>query len=243
MRPVCSVLLFRHFVPRLRTLYVVAAGVLIITLTSRWSDAALVMVNTPGSSTTGGLSVNARATVTTSANQVTIFLENLQVDPRSVTQAISGFQFHLSSGETVGSLTSSSGVERTIADNGAFTNGASAASGWSLSKTGSDLKLNLLGMPTAPDHTIIGPPGAGNLYANANASIKNGIHSPFFGQSATFTMDIPGVTTATTVTSGVFQFNTSGGNTVPGTTVPEPATGATMFMIATTMLGSRRRRA
>jgi hypothetical protein len=130
-----------------------------------------------------------------------------------------------------------------IADNGSFTNGGSAASGWGLSTAGSDLKLNLLGMPTAPDHTIIGPPGPGNLYVNANASIKNGIHSPFFGESATFIMNVPGVTAASTVTSATFQFNTGGGNTVPGLAgVPEPASTA---MIMTIGLGalSRRRRA
>jgi len=234
--------LVQQFVPRLRAFILVAAGVLLITLAARSSDAALVMVNTPGGSTTGGLSVNARATVTTAANQVTIFLENLQADPRSVTQALSGFQFHLSSGQTVGSLTSSTGVERTVAANGAFTNGGSASTGWSLSKTGSDLKLNLLGTPAAPDHTIIGPPGAGNMYANANASIKNGIHSPFFGQSATFVMNVPGVTPATTVTTGIFQFNTGGGNTVVGTTVPEPAASATMLTIGLAAIGARRRR-
>lgn len=231
----------RHLISRSRSLVIVAAALMLLTAIPRSTDAALLFVNTPGGSTTGGLAVSAKATVTTSANQVVILLENLQADPRSVTQALSGFQFHLNTGHADGSLTSSSGIERTIADTGAFTNGGSAASGWGLSKVGSDLKLNLLGMPTAPNHTIIGPPGAGNLYSNANSSIKNGTHSPFFGESATFTLSVPGVTAASTVTSATFQFNTSGGNMVLGNTAPEPASGAMVMTIALAALGIRRR--
>src|SRR5215213_10298726 len=120
----------RNLIPRLRTFTIVAAASLLITLTAQRGDAALLLVNTAGGATTGGLPVSAKATVTTGANQVTILLENLQADPRSVTQALSGFQFHLSSGQSAGSLTSSSGIERMIAANGSFTNGGSAASGW-----------------------------------------------------------------------------------------------------------------
>jgi hypothetical protein len=232
----------RHMIPRPLSLTLVAAGGLLITLAPGSADAALLVASTAPGSSTGGQPVSARATITTGTNQVTVFLENLQSDPKSVTQCLSGLQFHIDSGQTTGTLASSSGKERTVGSNGEFTIGNNVATGWSLSSVGSDLKLDLLGTPAAPDHTIIGPPNASNMYAAANPSIANGIHSPFLGLNATFTLNVPNVTPASTVSDVVFQFNTGGGNTVPATTVPEPATCATFGAITLVTLGARRRR-
>jgi hypothetical protein len=127
-----------------------------------------------------------------------------------------------------------------VNSNGTYIDGAIVATGWSLSTVGSDLKLNLLGNPTAPDHTIIGPPNGANLYANANPSVNNGVHSPFFGLSASFTLSVPGVTAASTISGSVFQFNTGPGNTVPGTDIPEPI--ALTATAGIGMLAMRRRR-
>ena len=204
--------------------------------------AAMITISTPAGSMTGGQPVSARATFTTGTDSLTIFLENLQADPRSVTQNLSGLQFHLSgfSAQTGGlQLASSSGTERTVGSDGHFTNGGAASTGWSLSTTGSDLKLNLLGTPAAPAHTIIGPPAASGVYSNANPSITNGIHSPFFGGSASFTLNVPGVTMLTDVTSAIFQFNTSPGFTVTGQ-VPEPS--AALLLLPSLLLASVRRR-
>jgi hypothetical protein len=205
--------------------------------------AALITISTPAGSSTGGQPVSAKATFTTGTDSVTVLLENLQADPRSVTQNLSGLQFHLAginpqTGST--QLASSSGTERTVGSDGHFTNGGSASTGWSLSTVGSDLKLNLLGTPAAPAHTIIGPPDGSGVYSNANPSITNGIHSPFFGGSASFTLNVPGVTALTDVTSAIFQFNTSPGFTVNGV-VPEPQCAAILFATGLTVL--RRRRA
>ena len=213
------------------------AGLFVILLTSAYSNAAIIGFNTPSGATTGGQPISAQATFTTSANQVTIVLSNLQANPTSVVQNLSGLQFKISSGQNSGSIASSAGVERNIAADGAFADAGSAPTGWSLSAVGSDLKLNLLGTATAPDHTIIGPPDGSNLYSAGNGSIVNGAHSPFLGLSASFTLNVPGVTAQSTITSATFQFNTSGGNTVPG--VPEPAS---LGVLALSALATARRR-
>lgn len=188
------------------------------------ANAAIIGFDTPIGSTSGGMPVSARATFTTSANQVTVVLENLQANPASIVQCLSGLQFTIGSGQNAGSLSSSSGIERNIATDGTFADAGSAATGWSLSTVGSDLKLNLLGTMTAPDHTIIGPPDGSNLYSAGNGSIVNGTHSPFMALSATFTLNVPGVTPQSAITSTTFQFNTGGNNNVTGTPhVPEPA--------------------
>ena len=191
------------------------------------ASGAVISYQTPVGATGGGQPVAARATFTTSANQVSILLENLQVDPTSVVQCISGLQFTLSTGQNAGSLLSSLGLERRVNDDASFDDLSNAASGWSLATVGSSLKLNVLGMPTAPAHLVIGPPlenagkshGTAGSYADANGSITGGPHNPFFGEALNFTVTVPGVTSQSSITGTTFQFNTSAGTTV---FVPEP---------------------
>ncbi len=202
--------------------FILAVALLASMVVPGTASAAVIAYQTPAGSSSGGQPVDAKATFTTSANQVQVKLENLQADPRSVTQCLSGLQFTVSTGQSSGSLTSSSGVERTVASDGTFVDGSATAMGWSLSTVGGDLKLNLLGTPTAPDHTIIGPADGSNVYSNANSSITNGVHSPFAALSATFAMNVPGVTAASSISATTFQFNTSPGSTVIAS-VPEPA--------------------
>jgi hypothetical protein len=211
----------------------------VIVLTSTFAHGAIIGFNTPAGATTGGQPVSAKATFTTSANQVSILLENLQANPTSIVQCLSGLQFTISSGQNAGALSASSGAERVIAVDGTYADAAGTTStGWSLSTVASSLKLNLLGTPTAPDHTIIGPPNGANLYTG-NGSIVNGAHSPFIGLNATFVINVPGVTAQSTITSTTFQFNTAGGNTVPG--VPEPTAAGVIGLAAIGALARRSR--
>jgi len=168
--------------------------------------------------------VDAQVSFTTSANAVQIVLQNDQADPKSAVECLSGLQFHLSTGQTSGGLTRSSGFDRSIMGNGSYSDGANpVSSGWLLQSAGSDLKLNDLGSDS-PLHTIVGPPNGSNVYANGNPSIKNGPHNPHLAPSVSFTLNVPGVTAASTISSVVFQFNTSAGNNVTGVVaVPEPA--------------------
>jgi hypothetical protein len=181
-----------------------------------------------GATESGGNAVDAKAIVTTGAGTVTVQLFNLLVNPTTVAQNISDFDFALSGTTSLGSLASSSGQDITVASNGTFTLGSTVATGWAFtSPTAGSYLLNVLGA-AGPTHTILGAPGAGGTYSNANGSIAgNDPHNPFLNQSATFTLNITGVTTDTTVSSAIFSFGTAAGDNVPGgsgpnSTVPEP---------------------
>jgi hypothetical protein len=180
-----------------------------------------------GATESGGNPVDAKAIITTGAGTVTVQLFNLLVNPSTVAQNISDFDFALSGTTSLGSLASSSGQEITVASNGTFTLGNTVATGWAFtSPTAGSYLLNVLGA-AGPTHTILGAPGAGGTYSNAGGSIAgNGPHNPFLNQSATFTLNITGVTANTTVSSTIFSFGTVAGDNVPGSgpssTVPEP---------------------
>ena len=185
---------------------------------------------TPTGSMTGGQPVDASAVFTTGSGTVTITLDNLLANPTSVVQNLSDLSFTLSNGATSGTLASSSGMEITVAGNGSFTTGSTVPTGWVLSSASGGLLLDVLSGPghAGPAHLIIGPPGPGNTYSNANGSIAgNGPHNPFLNQMATFTIDVAGVTPTTTITGATFSFGTTdGANLVPGrptSSVPEPA--------------------
>ena len=178
----------------------------------------------PGGSTAGGQPVSATATFVTSTDDITITLRNLQANPTSVIQNISDLAFTLSTGQTSGTLFSSSGQERTVNGDGTFSPGPTVATGWALDATA--LHLNVLGTAIGPAHTLIGDSGPGNLYSNANNSIAgNGPHNPFLSGTLTFDLHVVGVTVASLVDSVTFSFGTTAGTNVLGIPrVPEPAT-------------------
>jgi hypothetical protein len=179
----------------------------------------------PGATESGGNAVNASGQVTTGAGTVTITLFNNLVNQTTVAQNISDFSFSLSGTTSLGSLASSSGQEINVAANGTFATGSTVATGWILSSpsSGSYILDALAAGGAGPEHTILGAPGAGGTYSNANGSIAgNDPHNPFLNQSATFTLNITGVTASTNVSNVLFSFGTVSGNNVPGGGVPEP---------------------
>jgi PEP-CTERM motif-containing protein len=195
------------------------------------SAATITYDTAPGSTTLGG-AVDATATfVTNNDETLTITLTDLLANPTDVAQLISDISFTLSNSEGTGSILSSSGQDITVNSNGTFTTGSTVDTGWGLTASMSGFHLDVLGTKTAPTHLIIGPPDGSNLYSNANGSIAgNPPHNPFLNGTATFTLEIPGISADTTVTSATFSFGTDeGANLVPGTprnqpTVPEPGT-------------------
>jgi len=180
----------------------------------------------PGATESGGNPVKAAASVTTGDGTVTIQLFNLLANPTTVAQNLSDFAFSLSGTTALGSLASSSGQEINVAADGTFTLGSTVAAGWILSSpaTGSYILDALAAGGAGPEHTIIGGAGIGGTYSNANGSIAgNDPHNPFLNQSATFTLNITGVTAATTISNVIFSFGTASGNdSGGGSTVPEP---------------------
>jgi hypothetical protein len=181
----------------------------------------------------GGQNVDAEADFTVSAGEVNIVLKNLEANPISVIQLISDLSFTLSGGQTSGTMamttSGSSGQEITVNGDGSSTLGSTVPTGWSL--TG--LHLNVLGTPTGPSHLIIGPPDGSGNYSNAKGSIAgNGPHNPFLNGSASFTIDIPGLTADETVTGAVFSFGTTDGvNLTPGVPVPPPVPDGGMTVV------------
>jgi hypothetical protein len=192
------------------------------------ANASMITFVTPSGAMTGGGPVDALATITTSANAVTVSLTDLEANPTDVAQLISDFDFTLSSHQTVGTLANSMGTQVFVAKDGTTTPGSTGPTTWALNNgVGGGLQLDALGMGMPVD-TIIGPPGPGGVYTNANGSIAgNGPHNPFLNVTATFSIIVPGVNVDSTITSAIFSFGTvPGANLVPGVPqreVPEPA--------------------
>jgi len=179
----------------------------------------------------GGDAENASATLVTGAGTISVTLNNLLSNPTDVAQNLSDLLITLSNGATTGTLTSSTGTELTVNSGGTYSVGSSVATGWALTSMGGSLLLEVLGTPEAPAHTIIGTSSngtySGGTYSNANGSIAgNGPHNPFLESGTTFTLSVPSVTAATTITAATFSFGTAAGNTLVGkiSTVPEPIT-------------------
>lgn len=173
---------------------------------------------------------------------IDITLDNLESNPTDVSQNLSDLSFTLSTTPTAaGTLTSSNGTEITVNGGGSYTVESSVSTGWALSETGPSFELDVLGTPTAPTHTILGPSSngtySGGSYSNANGSIAgNNGHNPFLESGVTFELSVPGVTTLTKVTSVTFSFGTTAGLDLPGTPeVPEPfslgLTGAGLILV------------
>ena len=223
------------------TLKILAALMIVITAALAQSAfAATITYDTPPGSTTSGGPVDATATFTTGDGSLDITLTNLLANPSNVAQLLSDLSFTMSNGATSGTIASSSGQEITVNNDGTFTTGSTVDTGWSLNGTAIGLQLDVLGTSTAPSHLIIGPPDGSNVYSNANASIAgNGPHNPFLNGTATFLLDIAGVTSDTTVDSATFSFGTTeGADLVPG--VPRngsvPETGSTFGLLVLALI-------
>ncbi|MBI3838132.1 MAG: hypothetical protein HY288_09400 [Planctomycetia bacterium] len=176
----------------------------------------------PANSSAGGQPVTAEATFTTGADTITIELENLESNPISVVQNVSGLIFTVSTGQISGTLTSSSALERIVHGDKSFTDGLMVATGWSLATHDSSLSLNVLGTAIGPAHTLLGPPG-GTTYAHANGSIAgNRPHNPFLAGMATFVIHAAGVTPGSSISAVTFVFGTTPGANTTGANVPEP---------------------
>jgi hypothetical protein len=189
---------------------------------------------TPSGATTSGGAVDASATFTSGLTGIVVQLQDLEANPTNAAQALSDLSFTVSNGSLAGAtLTTSSGQLINIVSGGTFTFGSTGSTGWAFSETsgGANGSLEVLGTQSGPAHLIIGPPGNGGTYSNANGSIAgNGPHNPFLNQIATFAISGPGITADTTITAATFEFGTTAGanlvpgiNLVPSVSVPEPS--------------------
>lgn len=220
------------------------------------AEASWIYYYTPAGATIDGQPVNARVTFTTSSDHVSMLLENLQVDPKSVGQNVSSLMFTIGSGETSGVLLDSAAIPRTVYgkrkhgegeySEGEYVDGIEGNTGWNLRTTGEQLELYVLGVHgVGPAHTLIGPPGASGMYDSANGSIAgNRPHNVFLGGWARFELSVPGVTQDSVITAVTFGFGTSGHDFVTGLVIPEPTTLCLLAMASIPVLwrSGRKRR-
>jgi len=212
--------------------------VVVVLVASPALAVSITYVTPTGSQVADG-PVNARATFTTDQNLLTIVLENLQTNTKSVGQNLSDLTFTLSNPSLITASFATNGnsaLERSVADNKSFTNGSTlttaSAIGWVLTSQGSGVFHldDLVGTGHAgPEHTILGPPSTPTAYSSANGSIAgNGPHNPFLAQSVTWALNIVGMTSDTTITAAAFSFGTNPESPeiigVRSPTVPEPST-------------------
>jgi len=173
------------------------------------------------SGTAGGQPVNAQAVVSGSGNLLTITVTNLQSDPTSSVQAISGINFTITGATPPGSqnLVGSTGDLITINDTtGAYVDngvvGSSSTLGlthWSLDSVGSVTTLT----GGQPNELIIGNPNGSNLYASANNGVDN--FNPYVKYTATFTIQVNSLNSNAYISSLSFDFGTA-----PETTIASP---------------------
>jgi hypothetical protein len=214
---------------------------------------------TPSASTAGGQSVDAQADITVTAGHVHIDLTNLQRDPTSDIQTLNGIQFVLSSGQTTGTGFTSSSLFRQIDGDDPNPIGwhdvGTGPTTWNLNgNVGGGLEFTSIGNSGGAPTLIGGPRASDNTYAAANGSIAgSGPHNPFLAGTASFDLDITGLSADATISSMQFEFGTMSGTNVDGeftletrtvTSVPEPASVVMMGTAVAAGLGySWRRRA
>jgi hypothetical protein len=224
------------------------------------AHAATVTFQTPGGATAGGEAVSAAATITTGAGTVSVTLSNTLPNIHDAGQLLSDIFFTLSG--TTSNPTYPGGVAQTqnSVDLGSGNPGAlgTFTAAWNASESGGVLTLEGLGPGSISSATcnagpaclIIGPPTSSTAttatYSNANSSIVgNGPHNPLIFETATFVLDVTGVTAATQVSNVNFSFSTTAGVDVAGQQVPLPASiplfGSGLAMIG--WLTRRRKRA
>jgi hypothetical protein len=208
------------------------------------SSASAVPMYFQGQSSDGhAVSAIADFILNDATDTISVTLRNTTATTHDSGELFTGLDFTVSG--LTPTLSSASGVQRTVDSSGAFVDTGSPQSlSWSVVGLGSGVhQINF--NPNAKD-AIIGPPTAGS-YAAANGSIKgNAGHNPFAAEVATFELSVPGLAPNSAVDLKVFRFGTTlAPATGTITPLPEPATLALAAagLVATTMLRRRQKAA
>lgn len=197
---------------------VVMSVLMVSILAVTGADAWVISYTTPsGSQDAAGHDIAATATFSsTTTGLLEVRIENLQGNPSRSSgnpiveagQIITDLAFTLSSGQTVGTISGAAfainkaTVGRQIDANGNHVDTLDVPTGWFLqSNVAGGLRLcALCGSPNGPG--IIGPPDAFNKYA-VGAAFEPGF---FLSGVVIFTLDVPGVNSASVVNSATFSF-------------------------------------
>jgi len=182
------------------------------------------------------VSGSADFTLNAGADTVTVKLTNTTTTTLDAGELFTGLDFSL--GGLTPTMTSDTGIQRTVAANGTFSDtGAAQDLSWSLvSLGGGSYQLNF--NPDAKD-AIIGPPAMGS-YSLADDSIKgNAGHTPFAAEMAVFQLNVPGLEADTPVEVNTWRFGTRLDPADPG--VPEPLSSILLLIGIATMACPHRR--
>jgi hypothetical protein len=214
------------------------AGISIYALAVQPAAALSFTFLTPPGSVCGGAvePCAAQAVITTGAGSISVTLTNPVIPPQIISagQALSDLSFTLSNAPgTQGTLTAS-GQLANIGFGGTVTDVPGSPLRWigqgppppggmgTFTVSGSTILMEAIG-GGQPSQMILSSLGS---FTVANASITNGMFSPFVVGPASFTLAFAGVTAATTVTSAQFSFGTGPDTFIPGVPVPGPIAGA-----------------
>ena len=190
-----------------------------------------------------GDAISGTANFSSVGDTLTIVLTNTTAVTDSADELFTGIDVMIMVDGASPTLTSAVGIEREVASDGSFIVGSLTdfTDSWSLIPSPDfpdTLRLNF--NPNAK-HAIIGPAeGAGGTeYSVANGSItSNPGHNPFVAETATFEIDVPGLSAAVgpVIRVKAFLFGTGlepgDGPVIPTDPleVPEPATFALLLM-------------
>jgi hypothetical protein len=169
------------------------------------------MYYTPVGATDSNGSVDASAQVTVGNGMVTITLNDLLQNPTSSGQTLSGLELNISGATGAATLASSSGFTSTINPDGSYTSGVYQSP---LGHWGADNSFNLSTIGIVghqPYDLIVGPDSAGGFSGAGSYSAANngfGNFNPYVLGSATFTVNIPGVTSGSSISGVEFEFGT-----------------------------------
>jgi hypothetical protein len=166
-----------------------------------------------------------------SGGNVTVEVTNTLPNPISRSQTVSGIILVFSDGTTSGTITSSSGNLINIATDGTVTSLGPGSTGWKIEAAGGGLAICTICVNTGnafapPSHLLIGAPDGSGVYSAANPSITGnnpGPPDPWLQGTATFNLNLPGLSPGATITNVIFLFGTDS-EQVPGVLIPEPST-------------------
>lgn len=232
-------------------------GILAVAFGVGSARADVSMWTANGSSSDGPLSGSATFTTTNGVLSVTLTDTLLASAFKSSGQAVSDISFTVSNNVTSVGSTSASGQFADVDGSGNVTyvaqdntsnntfNGLTTPTRWisNGTLTGTNLALDALGNGQ-PSAMIAPTISNGGQYVNANNGVQQ--FNSYVVGSATFTLNLTGITADTTVSNVVFSFGTKPSN-VDGvlSVVPEPSTMlvATFGAIGFVGYGLRRRKA
>ncbi len=219
-------------------LLIAAVGVGASTLGAAVANADMMQTFELSNFNAGDASNPLDATITfnfsLAAKDLTITIDNTTPSTYSAGELIRSVGFSLAGVTAPATLDNAAmvGEERTVANNGSFTDSAELAnsqltSPWTFNANSGIYTLSAAGSKDL----VIGPANANGEYSGVGSIDGNHGHNPFVTSGASFTINLPGITPGSEVAGnnivvgyGTSNFTTSVPMTFTSSSAPEPAT-------------------